>query len=560
MTANKKNLYAWIITLAFSGCFGNCLHGQQPAGNLIEDIKPAMSSRTVAILNIDLKDFQPSQFVELFVDETRQLEAARLRKLAMKYDDAFATLKEEGAVDITFLFRLGTWVPENRIAIIRCKNEEMATQVRSLIDKTKMQGLLGLFATVKSKGSVVYVSKSNSGRPNWASESANEAGWVNHHENDQLEIFQSLLDSQDSPVRFAFSMTADQARALGELDPATFVSGENNEAGIRNLESVTAGLDIAGKQLNLNVNMDDQISMLAVGSAITSGIQKTSNLESLQKNLPKFAKWLGTVPAMANAKGKSISLEFAGNDFQTAAQAMAIPVNQFLRQARYSTSANRLRQIILAMHNYHDAKGSFPPAYSVDDNGNPLLSWRVLILPFLGQNPHYSEFKQDEAWDSERNKRASATIPFIFSGGMENKTRFQIVSGAGTFGEEGIDFPKIADGTSNTIAVVETNSDNAVIWSKPDDLAFKELEIVKSLIEEGEDGFWCSFCDGSVHFIPKTIEADMLKLCLQPNDGNIATVPSNKGSDAQYNPISELPDFWFYKLIPETWVVGGAAE
>jgi hypothetical protein len=44
---------------------------------------------------------------------------------------------------------------------------------------------------------------------------------------------------------------------------------------------------------------------------------------------------------------------------------------------------NNLKQIGLAMHNYHDAHGCFPPAYIPDENGKPMHSWRVLLLPYL---------------------------------------------------------------------------------------------------------------------------------------------------------------------------------
>src|SRR5947207_14607551 len=36
-----------------------------------------------------------------------------------------------------------------------------------------------------------------------------------------------------------------------------------------------------------------------------------------------------------------------------------------------------------ALHSYHHAKGRFPPAALHDADGKPLLSWRVLILPFI---------------------------------------------------------------------------------------------------------------------------------------------------------------------------------
>src|SRR4051812_3837711 len=49
---------------------------------------------------------------------------------------------------------------------------------------------------------------------------------------------------------------------------------------------------------------------------------------------------------------------------------------------RRTKCKNHLKDIALALHNYHDAYGTFPPAYIADQNGRPMHSWRVLILPY----------------------------------------------------------------------------------------------------------------------------------------------------------------------------------
>ncbi len=54
-------------------------------------------------------------------------------------------------------------------------------------------------------------------------------------------------------------------------------------------------------------------------------------------------------------------------------------------QTRIKISKDNIKLMMLAMHTYNDAKKTFPPAYSVDKNGKPLLSWRVLILPYIDQ-------------------------------------------------------------------------------------------------------------------------------------------------------------------------------
>ena len=69
-------------------------------------------------------------------------------------------------------------------------------------------------------------------------------------------------------------------------------------------------------------------------------------------------------------------------------------------RSKNAAGANNLKQIGLAMHNFHDSYGGFPAAYSTDKNGKPLLSWRVHILPFVEGQALYRQFKLDEPWDS----------------------------------------------------------------------------------------------------------------------------------------------------------------
>ena len=96
--------------------------------------------------------------------------------------------------------------------------------------------------------------------------------------------------------------------------------------------------------------------------------------------------------------------------------ALLLPAVQAAREAaRRSQSMNNLKQIALAMHNYHDTFTAFPPAYSVDKDGKPLLSWRVHILPVSSSStPLYQEFHLDEPWDSDHNKKLIARMPQIY--------------------------------------------------------------------------------------------------------------------------------------------------
>src|SRR3954462_6657196 len=81
--------------------------------------------------------------------------------------------------------------------------------------------------------------------------------------------------------------------------------------------------------------------------------------------------------------------------------ALLLPAVQAARQAaRRAQSSNNLKQIMIALHNYHDANGSFPPAVVTDADGQPLYSGRVLLLPYLNQAALQSSLDLAEPWNS----------------------------------------------------------------------------------------------------------------------------------------------------------------
>ena len=89
--------------------------------------------------------------------------------------------------------------------------------------------------------------------------------------------------------------------------------------------------------------------------------------------------------------------------------ALLIPAVQAARgAAQRMTCCGRMNQLQLAFQNYHDTHGSFPPAYTVDENGKPLHSWRVLLLPYFYKQELYDKIRLDEPWDSEFNRQFHA--------------------------------------------------------------------------------------------------------------------------------------------------------
>jgi hypothetical protein len=75
-------------------------------------------------------------------------------------------------------------------------------------------------------------------------------------------------------------------------------------------------------------------------------------------------------------------------------------------------SVNNLKQIALALNNYHDTYKAFPAAVQIGPKDVP-HSWRISILPFLESFPLYERYRLDEPWDSEHNKTLLPEMPAV---------------------------------------------------------------------------------------------------------------------------------------------------
>src|SRR5262249_27633770 len=94
---------------------------------------------------------------------------------------------------------------------------------------------------------------------------------------------------------------------------------------------------------------------------------------------------------------------------------LMLPAVQSSREAaRRAQCTNNLKQIMLAMHNFHRANNKFPGDI-IDKDGKPLLSWRVALLPYLEAQDLYNRFKLDEPWDGPHNKELLKEMPRLFT-------------------------------------------------------------------------------------------------------------------------------------------------
>jgi hypothetical protein len=222
----------------------------------------------------------------------------------------------------------------------------------------------------------------------------------------------------------------------------------------------------------------------------------------------------------------------------------------------YKPCVENLLKIGLALHQHHDDLGSFPKAAITDKQGRPGLSWRVAILPFLGEKLLYDKFKLDEPWDSPHNKALLSEMPEVFACPSVRRsdksiTHYCAFVGHGAFlepaydkrlekvwwtGEDGVkhyigepqggrSVADFTDGMSNTLMVVEAKE--GVPWTKPEDLPFDPARPTGPLFGAGSPhsgGFNAVFADAWVWFLPNSISPQVFRALITCHGNEVVSL------------------------------------
>jgi beta-lactamase regulating signal transducer with metallopeptidase domain len=326
-------------------------------------------------------------------------------------------------------------------------------------------------------------------------------------------------------------------------------------------EYVVGGILVEGKAVQLRAIATCHDAELAehvaetVGAATTLARNMLRSAREGGRDIPDFAQF-----AMTTADGllKSVKVERTEalvvaqtrTDLPTAGSAVAGNLIQAIAQSRVAaqraTSMNVLRQIMLGMHNWADANGGrLPPPVIMgkDGKGKVPHSWRIELLPYIGQEALYRQYHFDESWDSEANKRVLEQMPALFRHPLDdskctNAAYYVLTApklleetpapGHGASPPEGgfptafsakngMSFGHITDGMSNTLAVVEAKRD--IPWTKPEDILFDPAKDPPKLGGYFKEGFNAGLCDGAVRFLSQEIDPKTLKLMIMPGDG-----------------------------------------
>ena len=508
----------WILLLV-----GSAIVGMAPGTIAAEDkpidarlapVAPLLDNLTIALVRVDMRRVDPAKAEKLALlvglSATAGFDVADLRH---DLEIMVKSFLESGGEDLFFVATLADISSSPPFVAIPIRNGAKPERLLKWLEQTDR-------VVRQQQGNVVI------GSSQAVADRLKSLQPFRHR-----AIEEAFAIPEDSPVQVIVSLPVEVRPFLTQLYPKLprEIGGGSTQAIVDNVEWASLGFTLSPALVpRLTIKSKSEAGAKELEATLRQINGRIAELPAVKQSLSDSGKLFARLQPQVD--GDRLVTRLNADESESILQELAAgPIAQAQRSALQTQSMNNLKQIGLAMHNYHDRDKKFPPAASRSKDGKPLLSWRVHLLPFLGQQALYDQFKLDEPWDGPNNRPLATTLPKVYLSpsalelAKEGKTRYVAPTGKKSIFEspQGTPIVNVLDGTSNTVLVLETIPAKAVVWTKPDDWDFDANDPGKGIVDEQHDGWLSLFADGSVRLLPKKLDKQNFRRLLQMNDGEI---------------------------------------
>lgn len=201
--------------------------------------------------------------------------------------------------------------------------------------------------------------------------------------------------------------------------------------------------------------------------------------------------------------------------------ALLLPSVNKGRPSPRTLCVSNLKQIGLALQNYHSTYGCFPPVALLGTDGKPAHSWRVLLLPYLDYQQLYDQYRFDESWDGPHNAELAKSCPAFYRCPAHSTSGCSYLAVVGPRTAWPNDQPmKLAriQNASKTIQIVEV-VDSGINWLEPRDLTVRAVDQAINgtglgISSKHAGGANVLYCDGSVLFLENGLSVEAVQAAL----------------------------------------------
>ena len=469
-------------------------------------IAPFLDEHTFAVARIDLTKVNADALFTAF-GPFNDIDTDGVKSLQAKMDHWMSDLTKAGGRELFLVFSLAD-TPQMPFLVVPLRE---GADPQAIAKGLGQANLLGAGAGEKIGGAVVAGSRGAKERLSSLKPFA------------RPELAKAFAAAGDGAVQIAFIPPPHLVRVFDEMMPMLpkEIGGGSSKVLSRGIQWAALGLDAPPKMaLRLTVQSENAKAAAALNDAIDKALKALGEQKPVRVLLPDFDKIRSSLTPKVEDDRLGLHLD------QKEAHALFQPlVRYFVRAAGLEEATRHLKEIMLATITYADVHQGTMPSNLSDKSGKPLLSWRVAILPLLGDEGKalYRQFNIEQPWDSEQNRKLIAKMPQVFAGrnaklNEQGKTVYLAPTGERTaWPSKPLTYPaNFSDGTSQTILFVLADDAHAVEWTKPDDLPIDPANAHAGLGQlAGQLVF--GMADGSVHTTKPTIRKENLWAAFTPN-------------------------------------------